>query len=427
MSLTNAQYSEAIEFNEKFARRNGFADGLQDSPNPSTRAFVDWTINLQRKLGETVDGKFGSDTFEAYQKMKGIHVEPGELVPRDTSPGVIAYGRSIGQPQGVNIKRWFDPGDVPYFLGWNSSREGEPIRYLVVHEPVGSLKGTWNSFEKVRTGSSGKKYSHSVHFTIGLDGQIYQHGPLEKWEVNLPGMNKSGISIEPINRVNGKFRNGRYEAPAPYEGLILPAPWISDGDDEGYTVPPKAQLRAFVKLSNFLLGLQDGDIALADTILGYDRARNRFLIDRIDNWRDVADGAIRAGVPSSMVAHKWVGSHSDGVFYMLVFTLYREKGFSIEDAQAWAMQALTGADDDWIALPQPRGPRQLGSVRPSVGKAKGSYSASGTREYTVESEQAESVTEPKTAQSEGGAFWTFIKVAGAALTIRELLKAIRKR
>lgn len=427
-----AEYQQRIDFNKKFAAQNGFASGLPDSPDPATRAYVDWTVDLQRKVGLKVDGYFGSDTFKAYQKSKGVYVEPGELIPEDTSPGVIAYGRSIGSPSGVQIVRWFDnhDPDVPFWYGWGSSREGVPINWLAVHEPVGSLEGTWRSFEKMR--GEDHKYSHGTHFTIGLDGTIYQHNPLEYWLVNLPGMNKRGISIEPINRVNGKYRNGTYEAPSPYEGLILPADWVDDGDTEGYTVPPLVQLNSFVRLSNFLLGMNVGAIQIADDILGYDRAQNRFLIGRIDNWKKVKDDP--SFVPSSIVAHKWVGNHSDGIFYLLVLTLYRELGYPLDDAQAMAAHLLQGAEGQWIDLPPRRGPRQTGNG-PTFSGRKG-YSSSGAaltssggtqREYTQTGSEAEDSGTRTGSTTREPVLVSALKYAGMALTALEIWKRLKRR
>lgn len=316
----------AREYNEKFARREGFASGLRGvHPLPSTDEFVDWAISFQRKHRLTADGYFGPSSF---RKFKFI------VSPAARSDVALVNGEESSLLLcGIPIVNWHNVADGFRCEGrWVDDRNPDEV---VIHESVtASASSTIRAFSKGReyTTRNGERrtYKAGTHLMVDGFGHVWVMGDTNQTLNHVPGgHNAKSIGIEVVNPYEPKHQR------APWDTAIK-ASWAHGGE---YVVPTAAQMAVFVQLVRWAMsktgasvwhGVIDGKFAMRD--LGED-----------DGFATKVSNKKRFAKPlPGLWAHQHIGGHTDGAFPLLVAYLCIRCEMPVREALAYAIKHASG-------------------------------------------------------------------------------------
>ena len=235
---------------------------------------------------------------------------------------IIVAGLPVRSPASLAVRNFLDP-EVVRFVGPRPRRS--PVTEIVVHETVTtSVERTIRALKRRRLG---------VHFIVGPDGEVTQHGdPVRDRLSHASGHNDSAVGIEAVQPYYPEFC---------HPGLpwcrIIDAPWAHR---KSYVLPTPEQAEATAQLLAWLTH--------PDTP-GLDIPRN---------WLTVTDDKLSLGrVPgaqqpqSGILPHMAFG-HADGAWLVLYAWLRLEAGLSPCFAYEEAAELATRARR-FVTLPVP--------------------------------------------------------------------------
>ncbi len=334
---------------EGFDTDLGAGEEWQGEGSRSSQAYARWVqraLNQIMGLRLTEDGISGSATRSAvrsFQQQRGLHIDgivgpqteralvnagagnppaggsaPG-TIPR---PGVIPSGAStssfivggvpLSPPRGLSVTNFLDPKVLRFRAGRN--RRGRTVNEFVVHETVTrSVADTVQILQK---------RGLSVHFIMGLNGEITQHGDLADdtlWHASQH--NPVSVGIEVVNPYYPKYlRSG-----LPWTQVIK-AGWAHEGR---YVVPTPQQAEAVAQLIGWITSPAATGLAIPRNWIG--RSDSTMAMGRMVDAHNLKPG---------IYAHTYFG-HADGSWLMLYAFLRIEKGHAPAQAYAEAIQLAT--------------------------------------------------------------------------------------
>jgi hypothetical protein len=221
-------------------------------------------------------------------------------------------------------------------------RKGNPT-YVVIHNSAGSSgqEKVWKSL---------LKDGYGVHFTIGLDGVVYQHGdPITQLFYHASGINDDSIGIEIPMRFYGP--PGSAQAQAGFTVAKQGVWWASNSMDDGqvyigkdkqtgvrkyrttngFTVPPQKMVDANNKLLAFLSAkipsITPGLTTFPSNYPGPEKLRKRQGSVGVKMWNK--GGSWSSPVPSksgpfkgSLLSHRDWSAKVDGRYFLEKFYEY---------------------------------------------------------------------------------------------------------
>lgn len=226
---------------------------------------------------------------------------------------VLVNGNEVAPPGGLVVENYLMNGITKFK---NALRGGKPVSEVILHETVtASSRATVDVLNQRGLG---------VHFIIGPDGIVRQHGDLvldELWHAS--SHNDNSVGIEVVNPYYPKFR----PANSPWS-TVIDAPWADQGK---YVVPTAEQAEACCQVVSWLCGDSTGDIVIPRTWPGL-------------SGQKMAFGRIPGGEKRSpgIWAHYYFG-HADGAWLALYCWLRMEAEFGAADAYSQAIIRSTGA------------------------------------------------------------------------------------
>jgi hypothetical protein len=224
--------------------------------------------------------------------------------------GVVIQGVELEAPHEMQVLNFKTTG-VHRFI--NQKRIG-PVNELILHETVtSSAKATLDVLQQRNLG---------VHFIVGGDGSVYQHGDAKDdllWHASEH--NPKSVGIEVVNPYYPELRptNGIWDK-------VIKAPWAHRGS---YVVPPLDQ----VEVLTFLVEWLSSSAAAG--------------LDIPAKWAGVHDQRMLMGISSEatgpgIYAHHYFG-HADGCWLALYTWLRLVARLDPETAYEDACSLATGA------------------------------------------------------------------------------------
>jgi N-acetylmuramoyl-L-alanine amidase len=222
---------------------------------------------------------------------------------------IIIHDQELPAPEGLQVLNFKSGGQFRFI---NQRRIGE-VNELVLHETVtSSARATLDVLQQRNLG---------VHFILGVDGTVHQHGDLrDDFLWHAAEHNPKSVGIEVVNPYYPELmpRGGSWSR-------TIEAPWAHKGT---YVVPPILQAEALATLVGWLLSDAAVGISIPKKWAG------------ISNQR-MAMGPTPSGGPG-VYAHHYFG-HTDGSWLALYCWLRLEPGLDPETAHEAACQLATKA------------------------------------------------------------------------------------
>ena len=329
-----------------------------------SRVYIAWAQeSLNRILGTglAVDGLTGRKTRGAIRKFQiRAHLTPdGVLGPMteaaliragaaappqgggssagaapaavDTSAGtgtLLVGGRGITPPAGLSVTNFLDPG-VPKLRARN--RRGRVIDEFVVHETVTrSASATVSVLQNRGLG---------VHFIMGPDGTMTQHGDLaDDLMSHAAPHNTRSVGIEVVNPYYpGNLRSGLAWS------RTIRAGWADKGE---YVLPTPAQAEATARLTAWITSARLGTLQVPRTWIG--ASGGSLSMSRVPD----GDRA-RPGIYAHTYFH-----HADGSWLALYAWLRLMAGMSASAAYEEAAR-LAATPSHTVPLPRSSGGEEL--------------------------------------------------------------------
>lgn len=251
-------------------------------------------------------------TAHRYEKFGGAFASPCEAGILPGMSNILVGGQEVPPPSTLTVQNFLMAG-VTRFK--NASRGAKPVNEVILHETVtSSAKQTVDVLNQRGLG---------VHFIVGSDGTVYQHGDLvqdELWHASQH--NDNSVGIEVVNPYYPSYRPNN----SPW-GTVIDAPWAHKGK---YTVPTPEQAEATCTLLSWLCGEKTGGMDIPREWVGYTPQRLSF--DRVPSAAQRAPG---------IYAHHYFG-HMDGCWLVLYCWLRMVAELEAPDAYADAVRRATG-------------------------------------------------------------------------------------
>jgi hypothetical protein len=226
---------------------------------------------------------------------------------------IIVNGVEVVPPDSLIVENYLMK-DIVHFK--NAQRGGKPVSEVILHETVtASSRATVDVLLQRGLG---------VHFIVGPDGIIRQHGDLvtdELWHAS--SHNDNSVGIEVVNPYYPKFRPTN----SPWT-TVIDAPWAHEGK---YVVPTLEQAEATCLLTSWLCGDTSGALTIPRVWPGL-------------QGKQLALGRIAGGEKRSpgIWAHYYFG-HADGAWLALYCWLRMEAEMGAAEAYSQAIIRTTGA------------------------------------------------------------------------------------
>ncbi len=224
--------------------------------------------------------------------------------------GIIIHDVELEAPHGMQVLN-YKTGGAHRFI--NQRRIGV-VNELILHETVTqSAKATVDVIRQRNLG---------VHFIIGGDGSVYQHGDLKDdflWHASEH--NPKSVGIELVNPYYPEYmpKNGIWET-------VIKAPWAHRGK---YVVPPIDQMEVLTYLVEWLASSKAAGLEIPALWTG------------VQDQRMVMGPSKRASGPG-IYAHHYFG-HADASWVSLYTWLRLVAKLDPNDAYAAAIRLATGA------------------------------------------------------------------------------------
>jgi len=231
--------------------------------------------------------------------------------PRDPAQQIIAAGRLHAPPSGLRLVNFLHPA-VPRL---RARRRGGPVTEVILHETVTtSVATTLRVLERRSLG---------VHFIVGPDGAVTQHGDCTLDRMAHAGRhNLPSVGIEVVNPYYPKYLRSAH----PWQ-QVIDAPWAHK---KQYVVPSKAQAEATAQLVAWLTQ-GNGGLLIPRRWIGL--KKSRLAMGRVLSAKFRKPG---------IYAHTYFG-HADGPWLILYAWLRLEAGLAPEAAYDEATRRATGA------------------------------------------------------------------------------------
>jgi len=225
---------------------------------------------------------------------------------------IIVGGTELSPPENLVVQNYLMPGIVRF----KNAKRTHAVNELILHETVtASSKQTVDVLVQRGLG---------VHFIIGADGTIYQHGDLLEDELwHAAQHNDNSVGIEVVNPYYPSYRPSNSPWP-----LVIDAPWAHKGT---YVVPTREQAEATYLLTSWLCGEDTAGLEIPRIWAGVENGRMAF--------GRVAAAAVRA---PGIYAHYYFG-HADGAWLALYCWLRMVAELEASDAFDTAVTRATGA------------------------------------------------------------------------------------
>lgn len=225
---------------------------------------------------------------------------------------LIINGKEFDPPAGLKVRNFHDD-TVVRFLGNN--RSGKPVNEVIVHETVTrSVDATVRVLERRKLG---------VHFIIGPDGEVTQHGDLATdWLYHAGYHNRPSVGIEVVNPYYPRYR----KAGATWCRTIE-APWAHEGH---YVLPTIEQAEATSVLVDWLSSAETEGLTIPKNWIGLNKTRMAM-------GRVISAKLRKPGI----YAHHYFG-HADGAWLVLYCWLRIERGMDPKNAFEQAVNRAVG-------------------------------------------------------------------------------------
>lgn len=224
---------------------------------------------------------------------------------------IVINEQELPAPEDLQVLNFKSGGQFRFI---NQRRIGE-VNELILHETVtNSAKATLDVLRQRNLG---------VHFILGADATLYQHGDLKNdflWHASEH--NPRSIGIEVVN----PYYPSLMPRGGPWSRTIS-APWADKGV---YVVPPMDQLEALAILVDWLVTDKAVGISIPRTWIG-------------TKDQKLSMGATSASGPG-IYAHHYFG-HMDGSFLVLYCWLRLEAELDPSTAYEASCQLASGASD----------------------------------------------------------------------------------
>jgi peptidoglycan hydrolase-like protein with peptidoglycan-binding domain len=323
---------------------------LEEEISRKSRKYVRWiqlSLNKVLKIRLRVDGIIGRNTRSAvrsFQRAQGLVVDgivgtrtekaliaagassplgtPSTGgVPRVSTNSFLVGGMPLTPPTGLNITNYID-SSVHRFH--NKKRSSSVVNEFIVHETVTrSVSDTVQVLNKRGLG---------VHFIMGADGKITQHGDLLDdllWHASQH--NPVSVGIEVVNPYYPKYlKDGM-----PWTKIIN-AGWAHNGR---YVVPTSQQAEAVTRLIAWITSSKAKGLSIPRKWIGLQG--NKLAMEQVSGADKRSPG---------VYAHSYF-NHADGSWLILYAYLRIEKGRTPSQAYNEAIRLAT-TPDRFITVPK---------------------------------------------------------------------------
>lgn len=258
-----------------------------------------------------------------YEKFGGAFASRCESGILPGMSNILVRGQEVSPPSTLTVQNFLMSG-VARFK--NAARNGKPVNEVILHETVtSSAKQTVNVVNQRGLG---------VHFIVGADGTVYQHGDLvddELWHASQH--NDNSVGIEVVNPYYPSYRPNN----SPW-GRVIAAPWAHKGQ---YVVPTLEQAEATCMLTSWLCGEKGTGLDIPRAWAGLEGKSLAF--GRVPRCDQRAPG---------IYAHHYFG-HADGCWLVLYCWLRMEAELEAQEAYETAIRRATGVQNavdvsDWL-------------------------------------------------------------------------------
>lgn len=225
---------------------------------------------------------------------------------------ILVNGVEVAPPAGLVVENYLMTGIARFK---NAARGGKVVSEVILHETVtASSRATVDVLHQRGLG---------VHFIIGADGIVRQHGDLvvdELWHAS--SHNDNSVGIEVVNPYYPKYRPTN----SPWT-KVIDAPWAHEGK---YVVPTFEQAESCCQLVSWLCGTNSAEICIPRVWPGLKE-------------KHLAFGRIHGGNIRSpgIWAHYYFG-HADGAWLALYCWLRMEAEMDAAQAYEQAILRTTG-------------------------------------------------------------------------------------
>lgn len=209
--------------------------------------------------------------------------------------GMIIHEQEFPAPEGMQVLN-FKTGGLHRFI---NQKRLQPVTELVIHETVtSSAKATLDVLQQRNLG---------VHFIVGADGTVYQHGDLKDdflWHASEH--NPQSVGIETVNPYYPEYmpKGGPWSK-------TIPAPWAHRGT---YCVPTPMQAEAVCELTGWITSPAAEGLDIPKKWVGVTEDRHMMM----GLLPQSANGP-------GIYAHQYFG-HMDGAWLVLYCWLRLEAG-----------------------------------------------------------------------------------------------------
>ncbi|MBN2528953.1 MAG: N-acetylmuramoyl-L-alanine amidase [Deltaproteobacteria bacterium] len=230
----------------------------------------------------------------------------------NTYSKIVINGNLLDPPEGLQVRNFHDPV-VPRFRGKNRCKT--LVTEIIVHETVTqSVEATIRVLQRRKLG---------VHFIIGPNGEVTQHGDLAIDLLFHAGFhNRPSVGIEVVNPYYPRYR----KEDAPWTETI-DAPWAHEG---AYVVPTAAQAEATALLVDWLSSEKAEGLHIPENWIGL--GKKGMALGRV-----LAAKRRKPGI----YAHHYFG-HADGAWLILYCWLRFEAGLDSPRAYDEAIKRTVG-------------------------------------------------------------------------------------
>ncbi|MBN2527600.1 MAG: N-acetylmuramoyl-L-alanine amidase [Deltaproteobacteria bacterium] len=224
---------------------------------------------------------------------------------------IISNTALLELPKGLVLRNFHDPSVVRF----KGRKRRIPVTEVIVHETVTtSVAATVRILQRRRLG---------VHFIIGPDGEVTQHGDIQTDLLYHAGFhNRPSVGIETVTPFYPEYLKEN----SPWK-KVIDAPWAHKG---AYVVPTPEQAEATSLLVDWLSSEKAKGIRIPKTWIGLDK-------------KGIAMGRTHAAkrrIPG-LFAHTYFG-HSDGAWLILYAWLRLEAGLTPVQAYDEAIRRAVG-------------------------------------------------------------------------------------
>lgn len=225
--------------------------------------------------------------------------------------GIVIHEQELAAPYGMQVMNFKSGGQFRFI---NQRRAGE-VNELILHETVtSSAKATLDVIQQRNLG---------VHFIVGPDGTVYQHGDLrDDFLWHAAEHNPKSVGIEVVNPYYPEYM--------PKSGLwakVIKAPWAHKGK---YVVPPAEQAEVVSQLVDWLTSESAVGLSIPKSWVGM--SGQKMCVARTP----------KSQLGPGVYAHMYFG-HADGSWLALYTWLRLVAGLPADVAYEAACGLATGA------------------------------------------------------------------------------------